>query len=167
MAGLKWFLISTECFHKLGVCVEKIIMRCGSISNHGPDEEKNKHVEARCLRCNPAQTDSGISDCKGSLCALIFRQMPLLKEQRRDLNKLKEPPRRWSSREKEGCGSLQCVHWEEWMNKLKAMAFLAIFKAMRHYWFLKRKRILNVSGDPGFLSPLIPILTLFLQLLGA
>lgn len=35
------------------------------------------------------------------------------------------------------------------------MAFLAIFKAMRHYWFLRRKRILNVSRDPGFLSPLM------------
>lgn len=32
------------------------------------------------------------------------------------------------------------------------MALLAIFKAMRHYWFLRRKRILNVSRDLGFLS---------------
>lgn len=63
----------------------------------------------------------------------------------------------------ENTGSQWCVHWEEWMNKLKAMAFLAIFKAMRHYWFLRRKRILNVSRDPGFLS--LSILTLFLQLL--
>lgn len=36
------------------------------------------------------------------------------------------------------------------MNKLEVMEFMVIFNTVRRYWFLRRKRILNVSSDPGF-----------------
>lgn len=114
-----------------------------------PDEEKNKHVEAHCLWIQHRQTPESPT---AGLTLYTYFQTNAIAKGAENLNKLKEPPRRWTRREKVGCGSLQCVHWEEWMNILKAMAFLAIFKAMRHYWFLRRKRILNVSRDPGFFS---------------
>lgn len=137
------------------MCVEKIITRC-SISNHVLMRKKNKINTSMLIACDAIkpQTNSKVSEWRA---LSIHRQMPLLKEQRRDLNKLKNlPGERPGGRRRadgmENTGSAQCVHWEEWTDKLKAMAFLAIFTAMRHYWFLRRKRILNVSRDPAFLS---------------
>lgn len=149
-AGLEWFLTSM---------LSQSTTRCGE-NNHtalhiksGPDEKKYKHVYAHCLWYNKAADKLQGLRLQGS----ILRQMPLLKEQRRDLNKLKNlPGERAGGRRRadgmENTRSPQCVHWEEWKDKLKAMAFLAIFTAMRHYWFLRRKCILNVSRDPAFLS---------------
>lgn len=120
-----------------------------------PDEREkiNMSMLIACDAIKP-QTNSRVSERRA---LSIHRRMPLLKEQRRDLNKLKNlPGERPGGRRRadgmENTGSARCVHWEEWMDKLKAMAFLAIFTAMRHYWFLRRKRILNVSRDPAFLS---------------
>lgn len=120
-----------------------------------PDEREkiNMSMLIACDAIKP-RTNSRVSERRA---LSIHRRMPLLKEQRRDLNKLKNlpgegPGGRRRADGMENTGSARCVHWEEWMDKLKAMAFLAIFTAMRHYWFLRRKRILNVSRDPAFLS---------------
>lgn len=113
--------------------------------------QKSKRVCSHYLDCSKAQTHSRVSNRKG---LSTHRKMPLLKQKRRDLNKLKRLPGGRGSRradEMENSGSLQCVHWEEWMNKLKAMAFQAMLMAKTHYWFLRRKCILNVSRDPAFL----------------